>query len=163
MAGSDSARRAISSLVDKYATTHAWTVHNPADGYVKAFYDCPQEIGNNIDGSLNAFLWAAVTNRTLVLTRLTPGCEQYLEPRDWLLRKHSRHKNPHPTRPTFDLGLLLRRDYPGQPSELDGSEMSLQAAAALATSCANLSETGRARARTLFALGVPAALGMAFN
>ena len=46
---------------------------------------------------------------------------------------------------------------------LDGSEMALQAAAALVTSCANLSDTGRVRARTLFALGAPAALGMAFH
>jgi len=156
----------IESLVDDYVSTHALAVHSPAYGYVTAAYDCPLEIGNKIDGSLNAFLWAVVTNRSLVLTLLSPACEQFLERRDWLLPKDAPHKLPKARlnrSHAFNLSLLLRRDQPGQPHVLDGSEMALQAAAALATSCATPSDTGRAHARTLFALGAPAALGMAFN
>jgi len=158
--------RMIESLVDDYVSTHALAVHSPAYGYVTAAYDCPLEIGNKIDGSLNAFLWAVVTNRSLVLTLLSPACEQFLERRDWLLPKDAPHKLPKARlnrSHAFNLSLLLRRDQPGQPHVLDGSEMALQAAAALATSCATPSDTGRAHARTLFALGAPAALGMAFN
>tara|TARA_B100000795_G_scaffold14870_1_gene10126 strand:+ start:247 stop:468 length:222 start_codon:yes stop_codon:yes gene_type:complete len=72
----------IESLVDDYVSAHALAVHSPAYGYVTAAYDCPLEIGNKIDGSLNAFLWAVVTNRSLVLTLLSPACEQLLERHD---------------------------------------------------------------------------------
>ena len=52
------------SIVSSYTARHAIAVHDPGLGYVVARYDCPLEVGNKLEASLNAFLWAVVTDRS---------------------------------------------------------------------------------------------------